>query len=198
MIGFLCGNVLEKRPPFLLLEVNGIGYEIQAPMSTFYKLQSKDKIVTLFTHLAIREDAHILYGFHDQLERNLFRELLKINGVGGKMALAILSGMTAEEFELVVEIGDVDSLTKLPGVGKKTAERLIVEMRDRLQKNKKVVLSNNINIGINKDSEIMPLHDAISALVSLGYKPSDAAKMTKSLDLKGKNTEEIIRLALKK
>ena len=198
MIGFLCGNVLEKRPPFLLLEVNGIGYEIQAPMSTFYKLQSKDKIVALFTHLAIREDAHILYGFHDQLERNLFRELLKINGVGGKMALAILSGMTAEEFELVVEIGDVDSLTKLPGVGKKTAERLIVEMRDRLQKNKKVVLSNNINIGINKDSEIMPLHDAISALVSLGYKPSDAAKMTKSLDLKGKNTEEIIRLALKK
>tara|TARA_Y100001935_G_C17299056_1_gene507974 strand:- start:34 stop:636 length:603 start_codon:yes stop_codon:yes gene_type:complete len=198
MIGLLKGKIIEKRPPFLLLDVNGVGYEIQAPMTTFYELQSEGSKAILFIHLAIRDDAHILYGFQSQTERNLFRELLKISGIGGKVALAILSGMTAEEFKLIVEVGDSQTLTKLPGVGKKTAERLIIEMRDRLPKILKAEKGGNKTIELENDSESIPIHDAISALISLGYKASDAVKMTKSLDLEGKSTEELIRLALKK
>ena len=174
MIGLLKGKIIEKRPPFLLLDVNGVGYEIQAPMTTFYELQSEGSKAILFIHLAIRDDAHILYGFQSQTERNLFRELLKISGIGGKVALAILSGMTAEEFKLIVEVGDSQTLTKLPGVGKKTAERLIIEMRDRLPKILKAEKGGNKTIELENDSESIPIHDAISALISLGYKASDA------------------------
>ncbi|HHI77301.1 MAG TPA: Holliday junction branch migration protein RuvA, partial [Gammaproteobacteria bacterium] len=133
MIGRLCGRVVERQPPFLLLDVNGVGYEIEAPMSTFYALPADDRPVTLHTHLAIRDDAHVLYGFASAGDRALFRALLKVSGVGGKMALAILSGMSVDEFALAVQAGDTAALVRLPGVGKKTAERLIVERRDRLE-----------------------------------------------------------------
>ena len=130
MIGRLRGRVLAKQPPFLLLDVNGVGYEIEAPMSTFYQLPAGDEPVVLHTHLAVREDAHVLYGFARESERALFRLLLKVSGVGGKVALGVLSGMSADEFGRAIRGGDIAALTRLPGVGKKTAERLVVEMRD--------------------------------------------------------------------
>ena len=130
MIGRLHGEIVYKHPPRLMLDVGGVGYEIEAPMSTFYALPETGAKVTLLTHLAVREDAHVLYGFAREAERELFRALLKISGVGAKMALAILSGMTADEFARCVQSADTAALTRLPGIGKKTAERLIVEMRD--------------------------------------------------------------------
>ncbi len=197
MIGMLRGRVLQKQPPFLMLDVNGVGYEIEAPMSTFYGLPSGDEVVTLHTHLAIRDDAHVLYGFASESDRALFRTLLKVSGVGGKMALAILSGMTAEEFSLAVQAGDTAALTRLPGVGKKTAERLIVEMRDRLEKLDVVPLGGaSAAVVAGKVSKQKPLDDALSALQALGYKPADALRMTKSIDCEGLATEEIIRAAL--
>lgn len=196
MIGMLRGRVLHKQPPFLLLDVNGVGYEIEAPMSTFYDLPLGDEVVTLHTHLSIRDDAHVLYGFAAESDRALFRTLLKISGVGGKMALAILSGMTAEEFSLAVQAGDTAALTRLPGVGKKTAERLIVEMRDRLDK---IDFSSTGKAPAAPDDTVKPhssLDDALSALEALGYKPADALRMTKAVDCEGLGTEEIIRQAL--
>jgi len=197
MIGMLRGHVLHKQPPFLLLDVNGVGYEIEAPMSTFYSLPLGDEVVTLHTHLAIRDDAHVLYGFASESDRALFRTLLKVSGVGGKMALAILSGMTADEFSLAVQAGDTAALTRLPGVGKKTAERLIVEMRDRLEK---LDVSSAPGAPVGAVGETAkahsPLVDALSALEALGYKPADALRMTKSVDCEGLGTEEIIRAAL--
>jgi len=196
MIGMLRGRVLHKQPPFLLLDVNGVGYEIEAPMSTFYDLPLGDEVVTLHTHLSIRDDAHVLYGSAAESDRALFRTLLKISGVGGKMALAILSGMTAEEFSLAVQAGDTAALTRLPGVGKKTAERLIVEMRDRLEK---IDLSPSDRAPTAQGDTAKPhspLDDALSALEALGYKPADALRMTKAVDCEGLGTEEIIRQAL--
>jgi holliday junction DNA helicase RuvA len=197
MIGRLRGLVLHRQPPFLLLDVNGVGYEIEAPMSTFYVLPTGDQPVTLHTHLAIRDDAHILYGFISEADRALFRALLKVSGVGGKMALAILSGMSADEFSLTVQAGDVTALTRLPGVGKKTAERLIVEMRDRLK-----ALDAPAGGGVPSAGGAVsrpahtPLDDAISALMALGYRPADAQRMTKDVDCEGLSTEQIIRAAL--
>lgn len=196
MIGRLRGRILERHPPFLLLDVNGIGYEVEAPMSTFYALPEGDAEVVLHTHLAVREDAHILYGFARAGDRALFRALLKVSGVGGKMALAILSGMTADEFALCVQAGDVAALTRLPGVGKKTAERLVVEMRDRLDG-----LSGNAAplkpgavpmVGGAADATA----DAVSALIALGYKPADASRMVRAVDSSGLGTEDIIKAAL--
>ena len=132
MIGFLRGVLRDKQPPSLLIEVQGVGYEIEAPMTTFYDLPAPGETVTLFTHLAVREDAHTLYGFSKRSDRKLFRALIKVNGVGARLALTILSGMDASRFAHCVQAGDTASLVKLPGVGKKTAERLVVEMRDRL------------------------------------------------------------------
>ena len=131
MIGRLRGEIVTKQAPYLLLEVNGVGYELEAPMSTFYKLPATGEPATLFTHLAVREDAHTLYAFATEDERELFRSLLKVNGVGAKMALAILSGMSAGEFAACVQDGNINALIRIPGVGRKTAERLIIEMRDR-------------------------------------------------------------------
>jgi len=198
MIGLLRGRVLYKQPPFLLLDVNGVGYEIEAPMSTFYQLPPGDEVVTLHTHLAIRDDAHVLYGFAAESDRALFRTLLKVSGVGGKMALAILSGMSAEEFSLAVQSGDTASLTRLPGVGKKTAERLIVEMRDRLDKLDITVAGTGLpsGAGAGAPKPHTPLDDALSALEALGYRPADALRMTKAVDCDGLGTEEIIRAAL--
>ncbi len=196
MIGRLRGRILERRPPFLLLDVNGVGYEIEAPMSTFYVLPEGEAPVTLHTHLAIRDDAHVLYGFASAADRGLFRALLKVSGVGGKMALAILSGMTASEFSLTVQAGDVAALTRLPGIGKKTAERLIVEMRDRLDK-----LEGGATVmpGSTAPTAVAPAsadEDAVAALLALGYKPAEAQRLVRAVAGEGMGTEEIIRAAL--
>lgn len=195
MIGRLRGRIVSRQPPFLLLEVNGVGYEIEAPMSTFYVLPEGDAEVTLHTHLSVREDAHVLYGFAREADRTLFRALLKVSGVGGKMALGVLSGMTAEEFSQAVQAGDLAALTRLPGVGKKTAERLVVEMRDKLDK-----------IGIpptGGGGVVGPAtaptgadQDAVSALVVLGYRPPEASRMVSKVFEEGMDTESIIKAAL--
>ena len=196
MIGRLRGRILGKHPPFLLLDVNGVGYEIEAPMSTFYVLPAGDTEVTLHTHLAVREDAHVLYGFAREADRTLFRALLKVSGVGGKMALGVLSGMTAEEFSQAVQAGDLAALTRLPGVGKKTAERLVVEMRDKLDKMGFVMSP----AGATPPAPGAPAaadQDAVSALIALGYKPPEASRMVSKVYEEGMQTEAIIKAALK-
>jgi Holliday junction DNA helicase RuvA len=199
MIGRLRGEIAVKQPPELLLDVNGIGYEILAPMSTFYELPPVGEQITLFTHLAIRDDAHVLYGFAQVSERALFRGLLKVNGVGAKMALAILSGMSADEFSRCVQTNDTASLVRLPGIGKKTAERLIIEMRDRLQKLldlPKTGVMTAIPTPLNQVAA-SPANDAIDALIALGYKPADASNMVRVVESDGLASESIIRAALK-
>jgi Holliday junction DNA helicase RuvA len=196
MIGRLRGELVYKHPPQLMIEVNGVGYELEAPMSTFYDLPVVGEAVTLFTHLSVREDAHVLYGFGHESERALFRSLLKVSGVGAKMALAILSGMNAEEFTRCVQSDDTGALTRLPGIGKKTAERLIVEMRDRLDK-----LEGPAGVvpvtGRPAAAVDDPVSDAVGALIALGYKPPDASRMVRSVEAEGLGSEEIIRAALK-
>ena len=196
MIGLLRGHIIEKQPPHLMLEVQGVGYEIQAPMSTFYNLPiDNTETVTLHIHMIVREDAQLLYGFTQQAERTLFRTLLKINGVGGKMALAILSGMTANEFQQAVQAGDVATLTKLPGVGKKTAERLIVEMKDRFPASMATD-----NAAETNQTPQKPAHsakeDAMGALLALGYKPAEAQRMLNNIACEDLSVEMIIRQAL--
>jgi len=196
VIGRLRGKIALKQPPMLLLDVNGVGYEIEAPMSTFYHLPETGQEATIVTHLVVREDAHILFGFASERERSLFRTLLKVNGVGAKMALVILSGMSADEFAFCVNSEDTSALVRLPGIGKKTAERLIIEMRDRLDK---LDISSSETPVISSTTAAVdhsPLADAVSALISLGYKPVDANKMARSVDATDKSSEEIIRLAL--
>ena len=193
MIGLLRGRILSRQPPWLLLEVNGVGYEVEAPMSTFYDLPAGDEPVVLYTHLMVRDDAHTLFGFARERDRALFRMLLKVNGVGGKMALAILSGMTADEFSLNVQSGDVAALTRLPGVGKKTAERLIIEMRDRLEKLEGASLPAGTPAsaaGAAADA------DAVDALVALGYRPAEASRMVRAVFEPELDTEALIRAAL--
>ncbi|MES9844745.1 MAG: Holliday junction branch migration protein RuvA [Candidatus Sedimenticola sp. PURPLELP] len=196
MIGRLRGELIHKQPPFLMLDVNGVGYELEAPMTTFYDLPLQGEEVTLYTHLAIRDDAHVLYGFVSDAERALFRALLKVSGVGAKMALAILSGMNAEEFARCVQSDDTAALVRLPGIGKKTAERLIVEMRDRLEK-LEMATAGAVKI-IPPPGEIVdnPVSDAVGALMALGYKPNDASRMVRSIDSEGLTSEQIIRAAL--
>ncbi|WP_455198440.1 Holliday junction branch migration protein RuvA [Kaarinaea lacus] len=196
MIGRLRGTLLEKHPPQLLIDVNGVGYEVQAPMTTFYELTETGNEVILHTHLAISEHAHVLYGFLRESDRALFRELIKVSGVGPKLALAILSGMSSDEFAGCVQSGDSTALTKLPGVGKKTAERLVVEMKDRLKDWQ--------GISVTPESGGQPaapatdaVKDAISALVSLGYKSQEASKMVSHVECEGLASEEVIRQALK-
>lgn len=197
MIGRLQGVIVEKQAPELLLDVNGVGYEILAPISTFAMLGAIGSPATLYTHLSIREDAHQLYGFSDKNQRTLFRTLIKVSGVGPKMALAILSGMDAKAFAICVHNEDIAALTKLPGVGKKTAERLIVEMRDRLTEWDApaplwVAADSN-----EKASTDAMLREAEGALVALGYKPQDAAKMLNKVAAQATSPEEMIRLALR-
>jgi Holliday junction DNA helicase RuvA len=192
VIGMLRGRVVQRQPPWLLLEVNGVGYELEAPMSTFYALPADESQITLFTHLAVREDAHILYGFAREADRGLFRALLKVSGVGGKMALAILSGMTADEFARCVQAGDTAALTRLPGIGKRTAERLIVEMRDRLEPAAAGVAATAAVTGVPHTAD----GDAVSALIALGYKANEASRMVREANRPGMDTEAIIRAAL--
>lgn len=196
MIGRLRGEIIQRRPPFLMLEVQGVGYELEAPMSTFYNLPEQGEPVILFTHLAVRDDAHILYGFASESERALFRTLLRISGVGAKMALAILSGMSADDFSRCVQREDTASLMRLPGVGKKTAERLIVEMRDRLDKLELAVSDSGMSPGPGKLPET-PASDAVGALIALGYKPVEASRMVRTVESDGLSSEQIIRAALK-
>lgn len=195
MIGRITGHLLSKQPPELLLDVNGIGYEVQAPMSTFFNLPPTGQTVTLVTHFHVREDAQILYGFLTEAERSLFRQLLKVNGVGAKMALAILSGMNPQEFRLCVQGADQAALVRLPGIGKKTAERLIVEMRDRVEQ---IDMPDGVGAGgagaaVQED----PAAEAALALEALGYRAQEAAKMAKKAAAPGMSSEEIIRMALK-
>jgi holliday junction DNA helicase RuvA len=196
MIGRLRGELVSKQPPFLLVEVQGVGYEIEAPLSTFYNLPEPGGQITLHTHLHVREDAHVLYGFGSESERGLFRSLIRVSGVGAKMALAILSGMNAEEFARCVMDGDTASLVRLPGIGRKTAERLLVEMRDRigsLPATAAVAGGRPAAAAARPD----PVSDAVSALVSLGYKPQEASRLVSAVESEAERSEDLIRLALK-
>ena len=194
MIGRLYGTLIVKQPPFLLIDVNGVGYEVEAPMSTFYELPETGEQAQLFTHLVVRDDAHILFGFFRESERALFRTLLKVSGVGGKMALAILSGMSADDFVLCVKSDDHATLTRIPGVGKKTAERLVIEMRDKVAD-----FAGAPPVAGRSQVETIiesPSSEAVSALVALGYKAADATKMVKSVANDEATSEELIRSAL--
>ena len=197
MIGRLQGFILEKQAPELLIDVQGVGYEVQAPMSTFVVLGGIGEPVTVYTHLAIREDAHQLYAFSDKNQRTLFRTLIKVSGVGPKLALAILSGMDVNSFAHCVHSEDITSLTRLPGVGKKTAERLIVEMRDRLKEWQAPAPLWTQADAVEKNSQEQIILEAESALVALGYKPQEASKMLIKVADQCSTPEEMIRLALR-
>jgi holliday junction DNA helicase RuvA len=197
VIGFLRGKLIHKAPPLLLLDVQGVGYEVEAPMTTFYSLPAIGTEILLHTHLVVREDAHILFGFSTEADRMMFRTLIKVNGVGPKLALTILSGQTAEEFHRCIHNNDTQALVRLPGVGKKTAERLVIEMRDRLPDLGDSSLSSIETVNSTMTiANANPKQEAISALCSLGYKPLDAAKMVQNIGVEGKSCEDIIRLAL--
>ena len=193
MIGSLRGIIAAKQAPVLLIEVGGVGYELEAPMSTFYELPGLGEEVRLVTHLLVRDDAHILYGFATEDERRLFRNLLKVSGVGAKIALAILSGISVDGFAHCVRAEDTASLVKVPGIGRKTAERLIVEMRDRLDEAPAGgVVPVAAPAGGPRAGD-----EAYGALVALGYKPAEAARLLKKVDAEGLGAEDMIREALK-
>jgi holliday junction DNA helicase RuvA len=194
MIGFLKGRLALKQPPTLMVDVNGVGYELEAPMSTFYGLPAAGEPVALFTHLVVRDDAHILFGFGTDSERRLFRGLLKVSGVGPKIALGILSGASVEDFLRIVEAEDIAMLTRIPGIGRKTAERVIIEMRDSVQKLTTPVPKEGSPLGALAAS---PQGEAFAALVALGYKPPEVTRLLKAADEPGLSTTEIIRRALK-
>jgi Holliday junction DNA helicase RuvA len=197
MIGFLRGKLIHKAPPVLLLDVQGVGYEVEAPMTTFYNLPAIGTEILLHTYLVVREDAHILFGFSAEADRSMFRTLIKVNGVGPKLALTILSGLNGEDFHRCINNSDIQALVRLPGVGKKTAERLVIEMRDRLPDLGDSSVGNMALVSSTMSPSISnPRQEAISALCSLGYKPPDAAKMVQAINVEGLSCEEIIRLAL--
>ena len=196
MIGFLRGKLVVKAPPLLLLDVQGVGYEVEAPMTTFYKLPEIGEEIKLHTHLVVREDAHILFGFANETDRTLFRLLIKVNGVGPKLALTILSGLSADEFQRCIHDNDTHALVRLPGIGKKTAERLIIEMRDRLPGGGDSITSSEIAGGRVPGLVGNPKQEAVSALIALGYKAQDANKMVQNISAEANSCEDIIRLAL--
>jgi Holliday junction DNA helicase RuvA len=195
MIGRLRGTLLWKSAPHVLVEVQGVGYEVEVPFTTFFKLPTQGQELTLHTHLIVREDAHILYGFATETERAMFRHLIKVNGVGAKMAATILSGIAPDDFVRCVQDNDVARLVKLPGVGKKTAERLVIEMRDRLDAKPGAGAPIKTEVGA-PPAQSNAVNDAISAMVALGYKPTDASRMVLQVDSEGLACEEIIRRAL--
>lgn len=191
MIARLTGQLIEKQPPTLVVDVNGVGYELEAPMSTFYKV-TLGAPVTLYVHQVVREDANLLYGFASREERDMCRTLLKVNGVGPKMALAILSGMEADAFAACIRQGDVATLTRIPGVGKKTAERLVIEMRDRVGDGP--VSLSPIS---GEAAPASPERDAITALIALGYKAAEAERAVGRIKTDNASAEDLIRQALK-
>ncbi len=196
MIGQLRGILLEKQPPQLLIDVHGIGYEVDAPLGTFFQLPEVGQEIKLFTHFVVREDAHALYGFCSREERQLFRTLLKVNGVGPKLALTILSSSAPQEFVRCVLSNDTASLVKVPGIGKKTAERLIIEMRDRLAEWQ--IPGEGASLATSTtSSRHLILQDAIAALVTLGYKQQEANRTVTRIDDGNAASEELIRRALR-
>ena len=201
MIGRLRGTLAEKQPPHLILDVNGLGYELEVPMTTLYRLPSVGEPLTLHTHLVVREDAQLLYGFASKRERDFFRELIRLNGVGPKLALALMSSLEVDELVRCVQSQDTSALTKVPGVGKKTAERLLVELKDRFKAWETVPAMFALVPNQPGGSEIAPVataeNDAVSALISLGYKPQEASKAISAIKEKGLSSEDMIRRALK-
>lgn len=198
MIGRLRGTLLEKQPPWMVVDVNGVGYELEASMNTLVSLPVSGEPVSIYTHLVVRDDAHLLYGFAREQERALFRALIKVNGVGPRLALAILSGMDEDAFIRCVLDDDAKALTRLPGVGKKTAERLIIEMRDRFphwEAPRETLPGFENRPGATSSPRQDPLADAESALISLGYKPAEAARMLVGLEQEP-STEAMIKAAL--
>lgn len=199
MIGRLRGFLAEKHPPHLVLDVNGVGYELEVPMTTLYRLPHVGEPVTLHTHLVVREDAHLLYGFFEKRERELFRELIRLNGVGPKLALALMSGLEVDELVRCVQAQDTSALTRIPGVGKKTAERLLVELKDRFKAWES--LPSTFTLVPNGPNAAAPVAtaeaDAVSALISLGYKPQEASKAVSAIKEKDLSSEDLIRRALK-
>jgi len=196
MIGFLRGKIINKKPPYLTLDVQGVGYELQASMNTFYSLPEVGSEIQILTHLIIREDAHLLFGFVDDDERYVFRALIKVSGVGAKMALTLLSGIEASDFKDCIDTSDTERLTRLPGIGKKTAERLVVEMRDRLKDWQQAETKERGNT----DSAISPndpVSEAVSALIALGYKPQEASRFVHAVAAEDMDSEALIREALK-
>lgn len=198
MIGRLRGTLAEKQPPHLILDVHGIGYELEVPMTTLYRLPAIGEAVTLHTHLVVREDAHLLYGFAEKRERELFRELIRLNGVGPKLALALMSGLEVDELVRCVQAQDTSALVKIPGVGKKTAERLLVELKDRFKAWESMpsiaplVVEPRLGVAVSSAE-----NDAVSALVALGFKPPEASRAVSAVLEDGLSSEELIRRALK-
>lgn len=194
MIGRLRGTLVYKQPPALMLDVAGVGYEIEAPMSTFYDLPEVGREITLHTHLSIKDDAHSLYGFAKEAERALFRTLIKVSGIGAKTALSILSGVSVDDFARLIQRADIAALQRIPGIGKKTAERLIVEMKDKVD---------GLGGGLAGPGELRgsvphdPVTEASVALQSLGYKPAEVSKLVQAAAAPGDTAEAIIRKALK-
>lgn len=198
MIGRLRGTLAEKQPPHLLLDVNGVGYELEVPMTTLYRLPSVGEAVTLHTHLVIREDAHLLYGFFEKRERELFRELIRLNGVGPKLALALMSGLEVDELVRCVQAQDTAALVKVPGVGKKTAERLLVELKDRFKAWESIPSIAPLVVEPQQAQAVSSAEsDAVSALISLGYKPQEASRAVAAVKEDGLSSEDMIRRALR-
>lgn len=195
MIGFLRGKLAAKHPPQLLVDVGGVGYELEAPMSTFYGLPGLGAEVHLHTHLVVREDAHVLFGFGTERERSLFRELIKVSGVGPRIALAILSGVTVDEFHRCVEGQDVAALVRVPGIGRKTAERLVIELRDRLKGLAGPAFVSGAAGASSASGGAQA--EAFAALVALGYKPPEVTRLLQKVDATVTSTEELIRHALR-
>lgn len=191
MIGRLCGRVLVKQPPWLLLDVGGVGYEVEMPMSSFYSLPADASPVTLHTHLVVREDAHQLFGFVSEAERSLFRSMIKVSGIGPRVALAVLSGISVDAFWNAVRLGDTVLLTRIPGIGKRTAERLLVELRDRAER---TVHEAKPIAGFAEG----PQAEARAALAALGYKPAEVTRYTQAVYKDGMDAQTIIREALKR
>jgi len=200
VIGRLRGTLAEKQPPHLILDVNGLGYELEVPMTTLYRLPPVGQALTLHTHLVVREDAQLLYGFYERRERELFRELIRLNGVGPKLALALMSSLEVDELVRCVQAQDTSALVKVPGVGKKTAERLLVELKDRFKAWETVPAMFELvpdNGAAPRAPQPTAETDAVSALVSLGYKPQEASKAVSAVNEKGLSSEDLIRRALK-
>ncbi len=197
MIGRIRGTLVDKQPPEILVDVGGVGYELQVPMTTLFQLPALGAEVSLATHLVVREDAQLLYGFADEQDRHLFRQLIRVSGVGPKLALTILSGMDAASFARCIQRDEISALVALPGVGKKTAERLLVEMRDKLKDWLGQLDATVVTIGGAAAGPDMAA-DAESALIALGYKPAEASRVVAAVnDDEVRDSEELIRRALK-
>lgn len=197
MIGRLRGTLADKQPPHLIVDVNGVGYEVEVPMTTLYRLPSVNEPVTLHTHLVVREDAHLLYGFSEKRERELFRELIRLNGVGPKLALALMSSLEVDELVRCVQAQDTTALTRVPGVGKKTAERLLVELKDRFKAWESMPAIAPLVEPLPGTVVSSAQNDAVSALIALGFKPQEASRAVAAVEEDGLSSEELIRRALR-